>query len=251
MGLAGSRCRAHSRRATGRGSAQAGRAAGPRRSCPGSGFLTWRGMFRPNPAQRGWLLQGRGRGSQVRPAFRAGRVWRTGRGAARPGWQRCRLLRCATRSCVFRPFCSANRFADGGTWCGGICHVGEFYLSTARSGHRPQTGKSMAWRAPAWYLTPPKSAILGQRDNAARIVGAALAGRPPSRRQANQLLRPYSHADRLRRLSLLAGPTRGPLEFHNPLRTRQNPRWPMNGPQIAIFRTAGSAPAFHEEPSPL
>src|SRR5208337_2076978 len=46
------------------------------------------------------------------------------------------------------------------------CHVGDFYLSTARSGHRPQTGKSMAWRAPAWYWTPPKSAILGQRDNA-------------------------------------------------------------------------------------
>src|SRR5271157_5116709 len=27
-------------------------------------------------------------------------------------------------------------------------HVGAFYLSTARSGHRAQTGKSMAWRAP-------------------------------------------------------------------------------------------------------
>ncbi len=48
----------------------------------------------------------------------------------------------------------------------GHCHVGDFYLSTARSGHRPQTGKSIAWRAPAWYWTPPKSAILGQRDNA-------------------------------------------------------------------------------------
>ena len=24
---------------------------------------------------------------------------------------------------------------------GGHCHVGDFYLSTARSGHRPQTGK--------------------------------------------------------------------------------------------------------------
>ncbi len=46
------------------------------------------------------------------------------------------------------------------------CHVGGFYLLTARSGHRPQTGKSMAWRAPAWYWTPPESAILGQRDNA-------------------------------------------------------------------------------------
>ena len=50
----------------------------------------------------------------------------------------------------------------------GHCHVGDFYLSTARSGHRPQTGKSMPWRAPAWYWTPPKSAILGQRDNAPR-----------------------------------------------------------------------------------
>ena len=25
----------------------------------------------------------------------------------------------------------------------------------------------MVWRAPAWYWTPPESAILGQRDNAA------------------------------------------------------------------------------------
>src|SRR5208283_4205278 len=52
----------------------------------------------------------------------------------------------------------------------GHCHVGDFYLSAARSGHRPQTGKSMAWRAPAWYWTPPKSAILGQRDNAIAIT---------------------------------------------------------------------------------
>ena len=40
------------------------------------------------------------------------------------------------------------------------CHVGDFYLSTARSGHRPQTGKSMVWRAPAWYWTPPESLFL-------------------------------------------------------------------------------------------
>src|SRR5579863_2611552 len=33
-------------------------------------------------------------------------------------------------------------------------------------------------------------------------AGAALAGRARSRRQANQLLRPHPHADRLRRLSL-------------------------------------------------
>ena len=31
------------------------------------------------------------------------------------------------------------------------CHVGDIYLSTARSGHPPQTGKSMAWRAPTWF----------------------------------------------------------------------------------------------------
>jgi aldehyde dehydrogenase (NAD+) len=28
------------------------------------------------------------------------------------------------------------------------CHVREFYLSTARYAHGPQTGKSMAWGAP-------------------------------------------------------------------------------------------------------
>src|SRR5271157_3209379 len=57
------------------------------------------------------------------------------------------------------------------------CHVGDFYLSTARSGHRPQTGKSMAWRAPAWYWIPPESAILGQRDNAARTPVPDARGR--------------------------------------------------------------------------
>ena len=61
------------------------------------------------------------------------------------------------------------------------CHVGDFYLSTARSGHRPQTGKSMAWRVPAWYWTPPESAILGQRDNARRIPALTLSGSRPIR----------------------------------------------------------------------
>jgi hypothetical protein len=74
-------------------------------------------MLRPNPAQRGCLLQGRGCGSPVRPAFRAGRVWRTDRGAGRPGWQRCRLRRCATRSWVFRPFVQPTVSPAAARWC--------------------------------------------------------------------------------------------------------------------------------------
>src|SRR5271165_1379037 len=48
----------------------------------------------------------------------------------------------------------------------GHCHVGDFYLSTGRPAHRPQTGKSTAWSFPWCCRTPPESTILDQRDNA-------------------------------------------------------------------------------------
>ena len=47
----------------------------------------------------------------------------------------------------------------------------------------------------AWVTSLPVS-----KDKSPRSSLAALAGRAPSRRQANQLLRSHSHAIRLRRL---------------------------------------------------
>ncbi len=65
-----------------------------------------------------------------------------------------------------RPCRQERQARSLGLDCHRHCHVREFYLSTARRAHGPQTGKSMAWGAPLWRRTPPESAILGQRDNA-------------------------------------------------------------------------------------
>ena len=65
-----------------------------------------------------------------------------------------------------------------------------------------------------------------------------MAGRPPSRRQANELLRPYPHADRLCRLSFLASLPQSDRNFLNPPRTRKKSRQPVKEQQTPPFRIA-------------
>ena len=72
------------------------------------------------------------------------------------------------------------------------CHVREFYLSTARHAHGPQTGKSMAWRAPWGHRTPLESAILGQRDNAPGTSSECSPSPPPIEAGAPPAQRIYS-----------------------------------------------------------
>src|ERR1700676_5463833 len=73
----------------------------------------------------------------------------------------------------------------------------------------------------------------------ARTARTALAGRSRSGGQANQLLRPHPHVERLRNLSLLAGFPPIPRHLLDPAGPHKSRRQPVNVEKVPTSRIAG------------
>jgi hypothetical protein len=83
----------------------------------------------------------------------------------------------------------------------------------------------------------PQSARL-RLAHRARTARTTLAGRSRSGGQANQLLRPHPHVERLRNLSLLAGFPPIPRHLLDPARPHKSRRQPVNVEKIPTSRIA-------------
>src|SRR5271167_1874077 len=83
----------------------------------------------------------------------------------------------------------------------------------------------------------PQSARL-RLAHRARTARTTLAGRSRSGSQANQLLRPHPHVERLRNLSLLAGFPPIPRHLLNPARPHKSRRQSVNVEKVPTSRIA-------------
>src|SRR6202035_312566 len=83
----------------------------------------------------------------------------------------------------------------------------------------------------------PQSARL-RLAHRARTARTALAGRSRSGGQANQLLRPHPHVERLRNLSLLAGFPPIPRHLLDPAGPHKSRRQPVNVEKVPTSRIA-------------
>src|SRR6202045_4682168 len=83
----------------------------------------------------------------------------------------------------------------------------------------------------------PQSARL-RLAHRARTARTTLAGRSRSGGQANQLLRPHPHVERLRNLSLLAGFPPIPRHLLDPARPHKSRRQSLNVEKVPTFRIA-------------
>src|SRR5580704_7296058 len=81
---------------------------------------------------------------------------------------------------------------------------------------------------------------LAHRARTARTARTALAGRSRSGGQANQLLRPHPHVERLRNLSLLAGFPPIPRHLLDPAEPHKTRRQPVNVEKVPTSRIAGN-----------
>src|ERR1700722_11109 len=93
----------------------------------------------------------------------------------------------------------------------------------------------------------PQSARL-RLAHRARTARTTLAGRSRSGRQANQLLRPHPHVERLRNLSLLAGFSQIPRHLLDPAGPHKSRRQPVNVEKVPTSRIAGNQPLTRESP---
>src|SRR5580704_2049115 len=83
---------------------------------------------------------------------------------------------------------------------------------------------------------------LAHRARTARTARTALAGRSRSGGQANQLLRPHPHVERLRNLSLLAGFPPIPRHLLDPAGPHKSRRQPVNVEKVRTSRIAAGRP---------
>src|SRR5271163_4962574 len=83
----------------------------------------------------------------------------------------------------------------------------------------------------------PQSARL-RLAHRARTARTTLAGRSRSGGEANQLLRPHPHVERLRNLSLLAGFPPIPRHLLDPPGPHKSRRQPVNVEKVPTFRIA-------------
>src|ERR1700722_7019853 len=86
----------------------------------------------------------------------------------------------------------------------------------------------------------PQSARL-RLAHRARTARTTLAGRSRSGRQANQLLRPHPHVERLRNLSLLAGFPPIPRHLLDPAGPHKSRRQPVNVEKVPTSRIAAQS----------